>query len=319
MISVNFLAGRIYDDLWARSQELNLQKYTLKNGARLIDAGIDTPGGFEAGKGVAEICLGGLGNVDFISLDFSDFWLPGVSVIVSSPIIACMASQYAGWAIKSDGYFAMGSGPARSLARKEKLFSRLDYQDQANSAIIVLESRQIPDESVASYIAQKCGVKPENVSMLVAPTASLVGSVQVSARVVETGLHKMLELGFDISQIESGFGVAPLAPLAKSDIRAIGRTNDCVLYGGRVFYTIRAEDDAIESIIDQIPSASSRDYGIPFYELFKRYDKDFYKIDPLIFSPASVTINNIKTGRAYYAGTINPQILKSSLLEDPDL
>jgi methenyltetrahydromethanopterin cyclohydrolase len=241
---------------------------------------------------------------------------------VSHPPVACMAAQYAGWAVKKTKYFAMGSGPARALYRGEPLFERLDYRDRADVAVLALEGRKLPPEEAAEKVAAKCQVSPDHLYLVVAPTASLVGSVQVAARVVETGLHKMLEVGFDIGtgregfvRVLSGFGTCPLAPIARDDLRAIGRTNDAVLYGGRAWYTVRADDAQIEAVIEQLPSSASRDYGTPFYELFQRCDGDFYKIDPLLFSPAEVAINNVASGRTFRAGGVNAEMIQKALLE----
>jgi methenyltetrahydromethanopterin cyclohydrolase len=234
---------------------------------------------------------------------------------VSHPPVACMAAQYAGWAVKKTKYFAMGSGPARALYRGEPLFEQLDYRDRADVAVLALEGRKLPPEEAAEKVAAKCQVSPDHLYLLVAPTASLVGSVQVAARVVETGLHKMLEVGFDLGTVLSGFGTCPLAPIARDDLRAIGRTNDAVLYGGRAWYTVRADDAQIEAVIEQLPSSASRDYGTPFYDLFQRYDGDFYKIDPLLFSPAEVAINNVTSGRTFRAGGVNAEMIQKALLE----
>jgi len=309
-VSVNERAAAIAERMMAEAEALGVRVATLANGARVIDA---AGGGFKAGKLFAEACMGGLGEVTFTALDFGPFWLPGVSVSVERPAVACMASQYAGWAIKVGKFFAMGSGPARALARVEELYERLAYRDEAEVAVIALEGRKPPTEEVAEYIARKCGVSPQKLYILIAPTASVVGSVQISARVVETGMHKMMELGFDIEQVAGGYGTCPIAPVAEDDLRAIGRTNDCVLYGGRAFYTVRADDAELERVIEQIPSSASRDYGKPFYELFQAYGGDFYQIDPLLFSPAEVFINNLASGRSYRAGGPNLEVLRGIL------
>jgi methenyltetrahydromethanopterin cyclohydrolase len=112
----------------------------------------------------------------------------------------------------------------------------------------------------------------------------------------------------------SGIGSAPVAPVAKNDIRAIGRTNDCILYGGRARYTVRAEDDEVAALVDRVPASASRDYGTPFYDIFQRYGGDFYKIDPLLFSPAEVWLTNLTTGRTFRAGQVNPEVLAQSCL-----
>jgi len=317
MVSVNSQAMLIVEQMVAQADTLGISVSRLPGGARVLDLGVQAPGGLQAGKYLAEVCMGGLGQVTFLPLDFGSFWLPGVGVSVDWPAIGCMAAQYAGWAIKREKFFAMGSGPARALAVVEPLYEKLAYKDEADVAVLVLEGRQMPTDEVAAYIAGKCRVDPGNLTLLIAPTASLAGSIQISARVVETGLHKLVELGFDVRQVLSGYGTAPIAPVDKDDLHAIGRTNDCVLYGGQVYYTVRADDAGLAALIERIPSVASSDYGQPFYRLFKQYGGDFYKIDPMLFSPAMVTINNVASGKSYRAGRLNPEVLGASLLGLP--
>jgi methenyltetrahydromethanopterin cyclohydrolase len=322
MISVNQRAEMIVRQMMADSEHLGLNVILLKNGTVVIDAGVQVRGSLEAGRLFASACLGGLGTVSFAHQTFemhdagphAGFSLPMVAVEVLQPPLACMASQYAGWALKLEKYFAIGSGPARALAVREEIFGKMGYKDQAETAILMLEGRQLPDEQVAAYIAGQCKVSTERLILLIAPTASLAGSIQIAARSAETGMHKLSELGFDIERIIAASGVCPLAPVAGDDMKAIGRTNDAILYGSRVFLTVDAEDEDLERLIDKIPSNSSPDYGTPFYQLFKRYGGDFYKIDRMLFSPAHITLNNIKSGRVFVAGQINASILKASLL-----
>jgi methenyltetrahydromethanopterin cyclohydrolase len=236
-----------------------------------------------------------------------------VHVFVDRPAIACMGSQFAGWMVKVGEYFAMASGPARAKARQEKIFDELGYRDDFNGALIALETRKLPDERIADFISEKCGISPKDLYILVAPTASIVGSIQISARVVETGVHKLHEVGFDIHKIISGSGSAPVAPVAKNDLEAMGKTNDCILYGGRTEYFVAAEDSEVEKVIASVPSSSSTDYGAPFLEVLERYDRDFYKVDPKLFSPAEVKINNVKTGKIFHAGYVNEEVLRKSL------
>ncbi len=319
MISINERALEIVRRMIADAEALELAVTRLPNGTTVVDAGVKVSGSLEAGRLLAEVCLGGLGKVHFRELTFDDLWLPGVAVWVMHPPVACVAAQFAGWALnrKTDEgeFFAMGSGPARALRCKEPVFEQLEYRDQADVAVLTLEGRKLPSEEVAAKAAEECFVSPDRLYLLVAPTASLVGSVQVAARIVETGLHKMLELGFDIGTVISGFGTCPLAPIAKDDVHAIGRTNDAVLYGGRAWYTVRTDDAQIEEVLEQLPSSASRDYATPFYDLFQRYDGDFYKIDPLLFSPAEIAINNVSTGRTFHAGRVNVEMIRRTLLQ----
>ena len=321
MISLNEHALEIVQQMIVGAEVLGITVKQLADGTTVVDAGAEVFGSLEAGRLFAEVCLGGLGQVRFCELNFKNFSLPGVEITVSQPVLGCMAAQYAGWAVKvkenegSDTYMAMGSGPARALYGAEPLFEKLDYRDQTDVAVLALESRSLPPAAVALWVAQKCRVSPEHLYLLVAPTASLVGSVQIAARVVETGLHKMLEVGFDIGTVLSGFGTCPLAPIAKDDLRAIGRTNDAVLYGGKAWYTVRTDDANIEKVIEKLPSSASRDYGTPFFDLFQRYGGDFYKIDSLLFSPAEVYVNNQTSGRTFHAGGLDLDMIRKTLLK----
>ena len=313
-LSLNERAWALADGAAADAAALRLAVRTLENGTRVIDAGIEAPGGYEAGLRMAEICMAGLGRVTFAPVAIAGESWPGVQVWTDHPAVACMASQYAGWPISPDGYFAMGSGPLRAHARVERdLFERLGYAETAARGVLVLETRTVPTPAVADWVAERSQLAASSLTLVAAPTASLAGGVQVVARVLETGLHKMEALGFDVRRVTSGMGAAPLPPPAKNDVRAIGRTNDCVLYGGQARYTVDASDDELADLAKKLPAATSADYGTPFYELFKRYDKDFYKIDPMLFSPAEVWLTSTATGRTFHAGTTNAGVLRDSL------
>jgi len=314
MISVNRRAAEIVRRMIGDREALGIGVDQLDNGTTVVDAGVEMPGSLEAGRLFATACLGGLGRVGFTQQIFEKLRISAVAANVSQPPIACMASQYAGWSIRLGGYFAIGSGPARALFAGEELYKKLDYRDRSETAILMLETRELPDLQVASFVAEKCGVQPEQLTILTAPTASLVGSVQIAARSAETGMHKMAELGFDIRKVVAAFGICPLAPVASDDLHAIGRTNDAILYGSQVFYSVNAEDEELAALIERIPSAGSRDYGTPFYELLMRCKGDFFQIDRLLFSPAQVGINNLTSGRTFCAGSLNPSLIQASLL-----
>ena len=315
-LGLNERAWEIADRMAANAAALRVVAHTPPGGARVIDAGIAAPGGYTAGLALAEICMGGLGHVDYTPLVIGDDTWPGVRVWTDHPAVSCMASQYAGWAIQVEKYFAMGSGPLRAHARVEReLFAKLGYAETARRGVLVLETRNAPTEAVAAWVAGKAGLVPAQVSFVVAPTASLAGGVQIAARILETGLHKMDTLGFDLKKIVSGIGTAPLPPVAKNDLRAIGRTNDCILYGGQARYTVNAMDAELAELVPRIPASASKDYGTPFSDIFKRYDGDFYKIDPLLFSPAEVWLTSVQSGKTYHAGRLNAEVLRASLVE----
>jgi methenyltetrahydromethanopterin cyclohydrolase len=313
-LRMNDRAMELADAMIEEAALLRVRSHTLANGARVIDAGVETDGGYSAGIAMSEICMGGLGDIAHTTTQVGGQTWPGVSVSTDHPAEACMASQYAGWSISVDKFFAMGSGPLRAHARVEKeLFNKLGYQEETTHGVLVLEGRALPTEAVAAWVADKANLKPAQLTFIIAPTASLAGGVQISARVLETGLHKMETIGFDVRRVVSGYGTAPIAPVAKNDLRAIGRTNDCILYGGQARFTIRAGDDELAQLASKVPATASRDYGTPFYEIFQRYEGDFYRIDPLLFSPAEVWLTSTETGRTFHGGHLNPEVLEASL------
>jgi methenyltetrahydromethanopterin cyclohydrolase len=285
---------------------------TLPNGTRLIDCGSAVPGGLEAGRRLAEICMAGLGSVTFAPLVLDGRWLPGLAVVTDHPALACLASQYAGWRIDRDGYFAMASGPGRALIRAEELYDDLDVDERASTAVLGLEARDEPPEALAAYVAERAGVAPGDLTLLFAPTASLAGGVQIAARIVETALHKLHEVDFDVRRVVSGFGSCPLPPVARTDAEAIGRTNDAILYGGQVELTIAAPDDELEALVERLPASASRDYGEPFGAVLEQANWDFYEIDPLLFSPAQVRLTSVGSGRSFEAGRVNVEVLERS-------
>ncbi len=303
---MNDRANRVADELERDADRLRVAVSRV-GGARVIDCGGAVTGSLSAGVLMARACLADLADVQLVP----DAFGPAVQVRTDDPVRACLGSQYAGWQVKAEKFFAMGSGPMRAAAAREEIFSHIPAKEESAVAVGVLETKRHPTEEVISGIVEKLPTVVEKLTLLVAPAASIAGTLQVVARSVETALHKLHELKFDVNQVVSGYGVAPLPPVAKDELGAIGRTNDAILYGGRVTLWGRADDEQLEAIGPRVPSSGSKDHGAPFAEIFARYG-DFYQIDPLLFSPAEVTFVNLKTGRAFTFGRCEPGLLRKS-------
>ena len=314
-ISVNKHAMQIVKEVIARKDELQVKVEKRPKGATIIDAGVAAQGGYQAGLMAVRLCMAGLCEVSISSRAYGDFDLPTVNVATDQPAISTLASQFAGWEVKTDEYFGMGSGPARALALKPKdIYAEIEYKDEADTAIIVLESDKLPPDDAISYIASECGVKPSRVYAFVTPTNSVAGGVQISGRIVETGIYKLRRLGLHPKNIIHGFGSAPIPTIHPKSARAMGRTNDALCYGGETYYTVNFEDDEkLKEIVSKAPSSTAREYGKPFYEVFKAAGFDFYKIDPNLFAPAVVSINNIRTGQTFRSGQMNAAVLKETM------
>jgi methenyltetrahydromethanopterin cyclohydrolase len=310
--TLNERALRLADYLAAQAANLRIAVQTMASGARVLDCGVKVPGGLQAGLGLARVCLAGQAEVMLTPGEVAGVACPQVTVTTDHPVLACMASQYAGWQISVGKYFAMGSGPMRAAYGKEDLFDDIPGREQPPVAVGVLETRKLPDDAVLEHLAGQLKLPPGKITLLAAPAASQAGNLQVVARSLETALHKLHELKFDLGQVVSGFGAAPLPPVAKDELGAIGRTNDAILYGGRVNLWVSAEDDQLAEVGPRVPASASPDYGAPFRSIFERYNNDFYKIDPMLFSPAEIVLHNVKSGRSFAFGRTRTDVLYQS-------
>ena len=312
--SVNEYAGRIVENIVRDANALRVSVSIGGAGERIIDMGAQVPGSLEAGRRLGEVCMGGLGTVQLSSSSGSEHWPLGVVVHATNPVISCLASQYAGWTIQEEEskFFALGSGPARALSRVEELFTELNYKDSHHKGYLVIEGDAPPPASVAKQIAKACKILPENLTILFAPTASLAGTVQIAARVLEVSLHKAHELHFPLANIIDGYGVAPIAPPIPDFVKAMGRTNDAIIFNGRIQLFVKGTNDDAKKLADALPSNTSSAYGKPFAKIFAEVEGDFYKIDPMLFSPAIVTVSNLDTGQSFHAGKAAPEIVDAS-------
>lgn len=311
-MSLNEQALRLADHMAATAAALRIAIHTTPNGARVLDCGIAAEGGLQAGLAIARVCLAGQAEVALVPGQLDDVPVPLAQVHSDHPVLACMASQYAGWQVSVGKFFGMGSGPMRAAYGKEVLFEHIPGREQASAAVGVLETSKLPGDDVTEYLAEKLNLPPNKLTLLAAPASSQAGNVQVVARSLETALHKLYELKFDLGQIVSGYGTAPLPPVAADFLGAIGRTNDAILYGGQVVVWVKADDEQLAEIGPKVPSSASPDHGAPFAEIFERYERDFYRIDPLLFSPAVIVLQNLLTGRSHVFGRMEREVLRRS-------
>ncbi len=309
---LNERACRLTEHLLAKAGELKVIPRTLENGASVVDCGIETPAGIQAGLLLARICMSGLGDVQLVPGTLEGQSLPYLQVQTDHAVESCLLSQYAGWKIDVDDFFAMGSGPMRAAAEKEDLYRILAFGESPTKTVGILEANTLPGANVVEMISKATEIEPKNITLLVAPTSSIAGNIQVISRSVETALHKLFECEFDVHRIQAGYGTAPLAPVAKDHLTGIGRTNDSILYGSAVTLWVTGDDESLQEIGPSIPSSSAACYGKPFLEVFKEANHDFYEIDPSFFSPAVIIFQNLDTGNIFQFGQTNTELLKNS-------
>ena len=319
--SVNKLTQPLVQELITNAAKLRVGIETLENGCTIIDAGINHVGGLEAGRIIAEICLGGMGTVSISHSQYTTNWPLSVNVHTGNPVLGCLGSQYAGWSLSHEKYYALGSGPARAMATKQKdgqtipveeLYQELAYHDEGDAATLVIENDAIPPLAIVEKVAAACGISPEKLTIIVTPTSSLAGGVQVVARVLEVAMHKAHALHFPLENIIDGSGSAPICPPHPNFVKAMGRTNDAILFAGQVHLFVKGSDEAAEKLAKELPSSTSKDYGKPFAEIFKAYEYDFFKIDAMLFSPASVIVTAVESGKSFRAGQLDNALLDLS-------
>ncbi len=317
-LSVNALAAPLVDRLIDDADQLKLGIQRSVDGCQIVDAGIESPGSFEAGRRIAEICMAGLGRVRFRADRSEGLNQMNVEVFTSQAVLSCLGSQYAGWSLQHSNekkYFALGSGPARALAQKEKLFQELSYRDKFHRSCMIIESGAFPPNGLIQKIALECGVKPEKLTLILTPTGSPAGVTQIAARVVEVALHKAHELGFELNAILEGSGVTPIPPPVSDSLTAMGRTNDTILFSGQVALLVDCGNDAAKQLAKDLPSSNSKDYGTPFAQKFTEYNYDFFQIDPMLFSPARVAVTELTTGNTYFGGQLDRSLLEKSFYD----
>lgn len=312
-LSVNARAAPLVDRLLADADVLGVALRREADGVCIVDAGVESPGSIAAGLLVAEVCMGGLGAVRLMP---GEGWPTWVAVRSSQPVLACLASQYAGWSLAASKeetggrkFFSLGSGPGRALAGKEKLFDELGYRDRAARGVLVLEVDRAPPRVIIDKVLRDCGLASDALTFVLTPTTSAAGTTQVVARVLEVALHKAHELGFALGDIVDGSASAPLPAPSPDGVEAMGRTNDAILYGGRVHLTVRGDDAAARRLAEQLPSSNSRDHGRSFADIFKAVEYDFYKIDGALFAPAEVWVSNLDSGHTHHAGALDMALL----------
>lgn len=319
--SINKLSQPLVQTLLNNADQLRLGVETLDNGCTIIDAGINVPGGLEAGRIITEICMGGMGTATISQSSYTSHWPLTIHVHASNPVLACLGSQYAGWSLSHGKYYALGSGPARAMATKikegvvepvEELYKELEYRDSCEQTALVIENDAVPPVEIIEKVAAACGIEPSKLTVIVTPTSSLAGGVQVVGRVLEVAMHKAHALHFPLENIIDGTGSAPICPPHPNFVKAMGRTNDAILFAGQVHLFVKGSDDAAEKLANDLPSSTSKDYGKPFADIFKAYEYDFFKIDAMLFSPASVIVTAVESGKSFRAGQLDNALLDQS-------
>ena len=274
-LSVSNLAKKLVEKLINNSKELNVLVKKGPLNCTIIDAGIEIKGSEQAGKLIAEVCMGGLGVINIEKTNTFPNWPLETKVESKHPVISCLGSQYAGWNLSHEKFYALASGPGRAIARREELFKELQYVDQSKFVYLVMEVDKIPPKEIIEKISNDCKTSTENIILILTPTQSISGIIQIVSRVSEVGLHKLHTLKFPLENVKEVYGSAPIPPVSSDFITSMGRTNDAILYGGNVELKVKAKAKESGKLIIKYLSSGSTALSIRTYIKEFELVKDF--------------------------------------------
>jgi methenyltetrahydromethanopterin cyclohydrolase len=305
----------IEKDILPRAEALGCAVTTLACGATVIDMGIHAPGSWEAGRLFTQVSLGGLGEVSFSRFCQGRIDLPAVTVTLPHPQEASLSSQFSSWKIKQTGSYRLygfGSGPARAIARQDDIARMWHYRDSWHATALCVQTAEMPDDEIALEVSRACNVDPSCVYLLAATTGSLVGCIQICARMPEVALWGLAVNGFPLETVLCFDGYGVVAPCARDELLAMDRVNNSIFYGSYARLLVDCEDDAIERILPTMSFADTIHAGKTFGELFEEANHNIYNMDLSVHKVAVCELNNIRSGRSFRAGSFNPDMLYTS-------
>lgn len=271
-------------------------------GARVIDAGVNVRGGFSAGLRVIELSTACLSTATINLLELDGEPWPHVEIQTDQPYWGCFVCQSGNRALSIDEPKTIPSGPACILADHDHIGGELGITDDSDCAVMILEVGVLPDDSACKALAERCGVIPSRLGIVIVPTASLAGIVQITGRTVEVAMHKLDNLGVDIRKISSGIGRCPILSPVSADPEAISRVNDVMVCGSQVWLASSGLDrEVFTALIPKVPASAHPYYGKPFAEIYAEAER-FFEVDKSYYSPAEISIIDLENGLKGHAG-----------------
>ena len=299
--SINRSAVAMIKNAIANAEEYRISAWKADCGSTLVDMGLSCPGSWKAGQVFVEAGFGGLGRAVYGKYEIGPHTVPSIDVWVDHPVLAVVASQAGCWELGRGEFAQIGSGPARAVALADR-WSGHGYKDPDGSEVVVqLQTPRVPTDEVCMAVAKACHLTPDKIYVVFAPTACLVGAIQVASRTVEQVMIKLFMRGFDIHAVKYAFGTAPVAPLVTNELEVMGRANDALFYGATTVLYVDSPDEAITPILRELCfDVNSGEYwGMPFARIFERFQCNWFSVPDLLDSPAKVIINSLQTGHSF--------------------
>ena len=309
-------AEMIRRDILPNLDALGCRMVTLKNGAMVLDMGLEAKGGWLAAKYFTETDMGCLGELCYRSMMVGRHRLPVASVWVDRPALAELGAHDAFLYVQHHGVNRSVSGPIRTITGTDKFARAVPYRDPAPPvAVCHIQMDTPPDEELLEVIADVVQMKPGQLILLVAKTGCLTGAAQVCARNVEQSLPSLLDQGFPIDAVVQACGSAPIPAVVDDEMLAYGRVNDGLIYGQETVLYVDCEDAEIERLQEILPFSKNKDvYGLPFEELFARCGNLWRNVPREWDAPCKVNFFNMRTGRQFSIGQLHEGVLERAFL-----
>ncbi|MEM2896426.1 MAG: methenyltetrahydromethanopterin cyclohydrolase [Candidatus Bathyarchaeia archaeon] len=327
-LSVNKIGYEIVKGMIKNCDRLNIAIDELKNGTTVLDCGVNVPGGYRAGELAAKLRMGGLGEVHVSSVTYGDVSLPTAILCTDFPAMIGLCA-YVWYGIVPQPFdtkaefSAWISGPGRVLAQApQKVFDKVYYRDESDVSVLVVQSRKLPNEKIADYLAERCGVSPKNLYLVVTPTESVAGSVQVVAvSGLEDTFWRLTEFyGIPYARIKQALGSTPIPPVHQKifEIPCI-TPDDAIRYGGIVHYWVESVDgEDLEAIVrGMVIENYPINYGKSYYQIGGHPpDLHTFAKEGRGFVVGEAGIYDTRTGKMYKAGRVHIEMIKM-LLRNP--
>lgn len=316
--SVNDNAVRVIEEEMRPNQAgLQIKFHTCQNGATVIDMGVHQPAGFQAGKYFTQVSLGGLGQLRFTKTKYGKYYIPCATMFVDHPHVAELAAHCAFLRVHHCGVEKNFSGPARAK-HHDDYSAATGYHDAGTKyAVVAYQIDYLPAEGLVAQLAEKVGVRPENLYLMVARTGTMTGSIHIAARNVEQTVPTLLDKGFPVASIVHAMGTAPILPPLDDEWDAYGRVNDALIYGQETNLWVDCEDEAITSLTDRLTMdqpGNGEVYGRPFKEIFASCNNDWCQLPREWDAPSKVNFYNLRTGNSFSVGSHNKAVLLADFL-----
>lgn len=285
-------------------------------GATIVDMGLEADGSWQGAKLWVKAAHGGMADFTYGRMSVKGMDLPTAEVMIDDPMLSVIACEAGAWQLGEGEFAPVGSGPARAKANADRFAQKVEYEDPSSHVLLQMQINRLPEEEALRFVADACSIPLANLIVLVAPSASLVGAVQVASRAFEQCIISLARsTSFDISTIVYGYGAAPIPPVIKDETLAMGRINDALVYGGSGGMWLRHhDDDEVRRTAEALPFSvqAGEDYGKGYAEIYETYGRSLFNIPAKLDSPAKIMMTNMLTGTVAVAGKIDEDVLYRS-------